>query len=322
MKDWLRSLNEYWFGYGSPVAIGVFRALIGLWALVNFAMLAWHWDAFFTDRGYFPTWMAERWAAQTNVPKFMPLMGDTSGQLALVVFGIAIVASIFTMIGLFSRISVVVLFLSALALHTRTIDLIHGGDNTLRNLLFFLMFAPSGAAFSVDRLLAVRRGTAPAELPLMSLWPQRMITFQLAIIYLMTAWLKATGNTWRDGTATYFPAHLHEFDRFPVPAFVDQQPFVMMTTYGTLALELALGTLVFAPQFRKWILILGLLMHGYIEYAYNIPLFALIICSGYVCFYRGEEVQAWWDRVAPKLQARGIPVRTRFDAKPEASHAT
>ena len=84
-------------------------------------------------------------------------------------------------------------------------------------------------------------------------------------------------------------------------------PLVTITTYGTLAVELALATLVFSKDFRKWVLLAGLILHAYIEYSMNIPLFAFTMCSLYVAFYEGDEIVAWWNR----LQAR-LPVLQRF----------
>jgi hypothetical protein len=101
-------------------------------------------------------------------------------------------------------------------------------------------------------------------------------------------------------TATWYPARLHEFDRFPVPHFVNEIPFVYFTTFGTLATELALGTLVFYRPLRKWILLAGVAMHAFIDYSMNIPLFSYLMVSLYICFYDGVEIDAW----AKKLGAR------------------
>jgi hypothetical protein len=124
------------------------------------------------------------------------------------------------------------------------------------------------------------------------------------MVYLFTAWWKFFGTYWLDGTATWYPTQMHEFQRFPLPDFLARQPFVMIETYGTLLLEIALGTLVFWKPARKWVLIGGLLMHGYIEYHFNIPMFAFIICSCYIAFYEGEEVEAWVARLKVKWEAR------------------
>ena len=78
-----------------------------------------------------------------------------------------------------------------------------------------------------------------------------------------------------------------------MPEFLERQPFLGLTTYGTLIVEVALGTLFFWKPARKWVLISGLALHAYIEYRFNIPMFAFIITSTYIAFYEGEEVERW-----------------------------
>jgi hypothetical protein len=82
---------------------------------------------------------------------------------------------------------------------------------------------------------------------------------------------------------------------------------VMATTYGTLFVELALATLVFHKPFRKWVLLAGLGLHGYIEYSMNIPLFAFVICAGYITFYSGEETKDWFLRLGGRFRPVAIP---------------
>jgi hypothetical protein len=168
-------------------------------------------------------------------------------------------------------------------------------------MLLFVAIAPSGAACSLDRLLARRRGDAPADPAEVSLWPQRMMQIQLAIVYFTTVWHKSFGEWWLNGTATWYPPQLDEFDRFPVPSFFDQQPFIMGSTYFTLLVELAMATLVFAKPLRKWVLLSGVLLHAGIEYRMNIPLFGFIMAACYLTHYEGHEIAAWWGRTKKKL---------------------
>jgi hypothetical protein len=89
---------------------------------------------------------------------------------------------------------------------------------------------------------------------------------------------------------------------------MNDMPFVKFTTYGTLATELAMATLVFYKPFRKWVLLGGLMMHGYIEYSMNIPLFSFTMCSLYIAFYEGEEVTGWAKRMGKRLQRFALRV--------------
>lgn len=171
----------------------------------------------------------------------------------------------------------------------------------------YLAIAPACAAFSLDRYFAVKAGRAPAQPPMVSLWPQRLIAYNCCLIYFTTTWAKWFGVLWKGGVATWYPARLHEFDRFPVPKFLNDFPMVYLTTYGTLAVEFALATLVWFKPLRKWVLLSGILLHGFIEYSMNIPLFGYLMTSLYLSFYEGEEIVGWWERMKARFAKKPIP---------------
>ena len=166
----------------------------------------------------------------------------------------------------------------------------------------YLAIAPSGAACSLDRVIALWKGRISSAQVMVSMWPQRLISANLALLYITTVWLKWGGNTWQDGTATYYPARLAEFFRFPEPSAINDFPMVYYTTYGTLFIEFALGTLVFFKPLRRYVLLSGVLLHAHIEYSMNIPLFSYLMVTTYLCFYDGDEVSAWASRVGSRLQ--------------------
>lgn len=317
LRGWLSGLDRYWFDRGSPVTLGVFRILMGFLAFTNFLMLSIDFDAWFTERGYVPVSLAVRkmpnLSAQTNVfgyqltlpfdvPRLSLLNGVTDTRITLLVYILTIMAALFTMFGLWTRLSTILLALGTMSIHIRNGYIIHGGDTVMRIMLMYLALSPCGKACSVDRLIGLWKGKIPKEVPRVSLWSQRLIAFNVALVYFTTFWHKMGGTLWRNGTATWYPARLHEFDRFPVPQFMNDPPMIYVTTYGTLAVELALGTLVFYKPLRKYVLLGGLLLHASIEYTMNIPLFAFVICSCYLAFYEGDEVSGWAKRVGERLR--------------------
>jgi hypothetical protein len=326
--DWLKRLDQYWFGYGSPVTLGIVRIFVGFFALANFLMVGIDFDAWFTERGYVPHAYAvvkmpdlggkmvgawSWWSLPFDIPRFslVNFFGlGTSASWMMAVYMITILAAITTTLGLWTRVSSILLALGTVTIHHRNGFILHGGDTVLRVMVLYVALAPSGASCSFDRVLALWRGKASPALPKVSLWPQRLMAYNVALVYLTTFWHKMRGDQWRNGTATWYPARLNEFDRFWVPTFFDNPPMIQFTTYGTLAVELALGTLVFFRSFRKWVLLAGLAMHAYIEYSMNIPLFAFVICSCYVAFYSGEEVADWFRRLGAKMTKFHVRVWT------------
>lgn len=303
----MKAVERWWFGFTSPVEMGVFRMLIGFWALVNQIMVGLYFDSWFTQRGFVPIEVNR--AYQGDLPRINFLGGVTDPYVTLGVYILITLAALTTCIGLWSRVSAIVLALGIITLHHRNAAILHGGDLVLRMCAIYVALSPCGKAVSVDRLIALWKGKAPAIPELVSIWPQRLVQFQIGLVYFTTVWHKAFGTYWRDGTATWYPLHLNEFDRFWLPGFMEEGFFVPITTYGTLAVELALGTVVFFKAWRKWALIGGVGLHLFIEYAMNIPLFAFLMITSYLSFYEGDEVSGWAKRVGKKWKRFAAKVR-------------
>jgi len=311
----LRSWDEYWFGYGSPVSLGVYRILLGALAVVNQLFLLSQFDSWFSDRGFTPAWMGQLWlnpmvpvAPGVSVPRIDVINGVTNDGVVLAVLVLVGLAALFTCLGIFTRVSSIVLAIGLISIHNRNPVILHGGDTVVRLGAMYLAMAPAGRACSIDRLWRLWHGRDSVALTPVSLWPQRVIAFNVALLYFTTTWLKWFGTLWRNGSATWYPNRLPEFYRFPVPQFMNEFPMVTVTTYGTLLTEFALGTLVFIRPCRKWVLLGGVMMHLYIDYSMNIPLFSYLMISTYVVFYEGTEVSAWAKRVGERFRQWRVTV--------------
>jgi hypothetical protein len=172
----------------------------------------------------------------------------------------------------------------------------------LRSAGFFLMFASSGVVLSVDaRLKRLRTGTGDESSPLISPWPQRLIQYQLAIVYLASFFWKAKGSTWWNGTALFYVLNLREIRRFPVPHFFYDVWMLRLESWFALAFELLFPLLVWFRKFRNPLLIAGLLFHLSLEYALNVPMFEWDILIAYVLFLDIGKSQ---EQVASNKSAR------------------
>lgn len=298
----MKQFNNWWFGWQTGTALGLFRIVMGFWLFLNLAMVATDFDAWFTEHGFVPLAEGQKWLE----PEFRLglLQSVTNETITATVFALTLVFSFMTMIGLWTRVSAILMAIGYVSLHHRNPIILHSGDTLMRMSVLYLAVAPCGVACSLDRLRKIWRGGGTVTpSPLISVWPQRIIQIQLAIVYGSTFWWKMYGTMWRDGTATYYPSTLHEFDRFWVPSFVEQNVYlVKFATYSTLFLEFALATLVFWKPARKWLLLGGLGMHAFIEYRYNIPLFSFVICTCYIAHYDSDEIQAWAKRLAQRVR--------------------
>lgn len=306
-----RGFDRWWFGYGSPTALGLFRILMGGLIFVNFMMLTGDWGAWFGENGFVPAWIGQAYLGTSvdtglgfALPRLDVIGGFVDPRITVAFFTLTIVVAFTTMLGLYTRISTFLLAICVVSLHHRDSLILHGGDTVIRLMAIYLAVSPSGRALSLDRLFRLRRGEEKDEKIEAPVFGQRLVQFNIALIYFTTVWAKWFGEKWLNGTATYYPARLAEFYRFPVPSFLNDFPFVYLTTYGTMIVEFSLATLVFFRPLRKYVLLGGVMLHTFIEYSMNIPLFSFLMVSCYVCHFDGEEVTAFCRRLGDRLRPR------------------
>lgn len=306
-RQWLAPVDEWLFGHGSPVSIGVFRALVGFWVFVALAMQLPFFGDWYTEYGYVPISAASRYISEyvdfygLQIPRVNVLIGVTDPNITLAVFLLTMAAAATTCLGLWSRLSSLIMAVGIVSLHHRNGLILYGADTVIRVSALYVLLSPSGAAVSLDRLIARRRGRAPDQPIPVSLWSQRLVQLQVAVTYFTSVWHKAGGHHWRDGTATYYPLQLKEFDRFWLPEIANSRVFVALGTYGTMATQLSMATLVFYRPLRRFCIVASVAMHLFIEYALNVPLFSFVMISLYVMFYDGEEFVLLWERVKARF---------------------
>jgi hypothetical protein len=293
----LRSLidawNAFFFEPQSPTPIALFRILYGVLAFATLLLMRPDWLAWYGTHAWvsFPTMHQVEPGTRINLFALFP----ASDAWAEAIFWIALASAASLTAGFFTRLSNVILFLCLTSIDQRNLFLTHGGDTFLRVTGLFLIFAPAGAAISIDRLLRVRRGAEDSGVVVpRAPWAQRMIQIELSILYLTAFFSKAQGVPWVDGTALYYVYHLDELHRFPVPALLVSPAMLKLATWAALTLELCLGTLIWIVEFRYYVLALGLLLHLSLEYSLNIPMFQWDVMSAYVLFVNPADLARSW----------------------------
>lgn len=297
--------QAFWFTPASPLPLAAFRILFGLLVLANGCLLAPDWLVWFGERGIISAEHARALGAVGPRLDVFPLLPSGDGWTFLVL-GAYMAAAIGLTLGFFTRTSAAILLVCLVSMHTRNPLILNSADNLMRIAMFILIFSPAGAALSLDRWLGAPRG----EPALVAPWTLRLLQLQLATVYLATALLKSTGETWIDGTALHYAMRVEEMARFPVPYLPDHLWAIQLGTWATLALEFALGTLVWVRPLRYPLLAGGLLLHAAIGWAMTIPLFGLLMVIMYVVFVDAADLE----RVLARAKAsarRWPPLRAR-----------
>jgi vitamin K-dependent gamma-carboxylase-like protein len=281
--------ERFFFEPQSPTPMGLFRILYGTCVTMTLILLHSEWLDWFGVHSWvtLSTMARVEPGVRLNLFTVMPQSDSWIAAFFWIFLGFAILLTI----GLWTRLSSIVVFICLASIQQRNLYILHGGDVFLRVSGFFLMFAPAGAAFSIDRLIRVRRKREGIEIEPRAPWAQRMIQFELALLYFASFLWKIKGAPWLDGTALFYVFQIHALRRFPLPGWTQQLWVLKFLTWYTLALEFSLGVLIWFRPLRYPLLVLGLLLHLGIEYSLNIPMFEWDVLTAYVLFIDPADLQ-------------------------------
>jgi hypothetical protein len=279
----LKKIDSWWFPSGNPLPLAILRCGIGVIAFFNFCLLMYYQKDFYSESGMTTSAFAEIWG---NHLIFNLLRGETLDGLVSAVFISGMVSALFMSVGLFSRLATVLTAVITLTIQHRNPFIIHSGDILLKLVLIYMCFARSGAAFSFDILW--RKKKPENSVPL---WPQRLIAFQLAVMYFGTVFEKLLSVSWREGSAMYFVLRLEAYHRFPLPEFLTLPPMTVIATYAALIIEFSMGLAVFSKKIRNVVWPFGVCLHLGIIYTMNIPLFCELTILLYVSLFSANELK-------------------------------
>lgn len=218
---------------------------------------------------------------------FSPSYEVVSG--VLIVYGISLFMSL---IGLYTRWSLIIAFICMTSLHQRNIWLLSSLEMLMRSITLLLICSPCGHSLSVDSILG-RSIPSFKKRKNWPVWALRLIQIQISVVYLWTFWHKLKGETWLDGTAVYYATRLEGLTNFSIPFLMDSIVFLKLLTWGTLIIEFSLGALIWFRPLRKPIIILGILFHLGIEYTMSIPFFEISMMALLINFFTPEELKSF-----------------------------
>lgn len=292
-RDIIRGWNTFFFAPQSPTPIALYRVFYGALNVVNLLMLRRDWLTWYGTHGFVTLATIDRVRPLRISPAIWPDFGlfpllPHTDAAVVAFYWMFLAFAICLTIGFMSRLSSIVVYVCFMSLYARNPFITNGGDQLLHLAGFFLMFAPAGAALSVDRLLRVWRGVEGPTIAPRAPWAQRMIQIQISIMYVSTVWWKTMGTTWLDGTAIYYARQSIQFRRFPVPGLTNLL-MVRLATWSALCIEGAGGTLIWLRDLRYPVLLALLALHVGLEYALNIPLFQWIVLTTLVTFVYPED---------------------------------
>jgi hypothetical protein len=162
LKSGVDAWNAFFFTPQSPVPIAVFRILHGFTVMATLVLLRPEWLTWFSPRGWvsLSTMSQVEPGARLNLFAVIP---QTDSSINVLFWFFLASAALLT-IGFMTRLNSAIVFICLASIQQRNLYILHGGDTFLRVTGFFLMFAPAGAALSLDRIVCVWRGKQGSQI--------------------------------------------------------------------------------------------------------------------------------------------------------------
>ena len=213
----------------------------------------------------------------------------TSDRALLIGWAVLLVSAIAMTVGWHSRIAALAVFVLVVSFEYRNPWIFNSGDILIRVEALILALSPCGAALSLDR----RRSTGTFwSAQIRAPWAIRLLQIELSLIYLATVRAKVDGNAWPQGTAVSYALRLQDMLILPTPHWLTANALLMnIATWGTLALELSIGILVWNKRFRPWVLAGGVMMHSMIMITIAVGFFAPAMFVLYLAFVPAGAVR-------------------------------
>jgi len=240
-----------------------------------------------------------------------------------IVHGGVLLILFFFAIGFCTRVTSVLAWLAMLSYIQRAPTTLFGMDTMMVVITLYLVIGPSGAACSVDRLLARYRArraalrlqpvaeladsSAQAAEPEPSVSANlalRLIQVHFCIIYLAAGLSKLQGPAWWGGTAVWGTMANYEFCPLRIRLYADalrtlaqnRWLWELVTTGGTvftLVFEISFAFLVWERSLRPLLIIGAVLLHLGIALCMGLVAFSIMMLTGVLAFVPSGVVRSF-----------------------------
>ncbi len=267
---WVRAKATEVFG-ADLRSLATFRIVLAVLVLVDLASRSTNFYAHYTDEGAVP--LRPLWPELQALYPWTFSLNVLSGEpfFQALVFGVAALAALGLLVGYRTRLATVVVWVMVLVIQWRNPWVLSGADQLLGLLLFWGMFLPLGAYWSVDHA----RKAAPARLSTRFLSLATVGLFmQISFMYWFTA-IEKSGPEWRaDGTALYYALSIDMYTT-PIGDYLLQFPTLLeVMTFATLGLEAFGPFLLFSP-----------VLTGPVRTGAALAFMGLTSASGWLCLW-------------------------------------
>ncbi len=263
-------------------------------------------EIFYSDAGVLPRdVMREQTWADQGFWSLHALDGSVAWQLTLM--SVQCLAALCLLAGWRTRLATILCWMLLASQDSRNLIVTNGADSIIRLLLFWSIFLPLAAVWSVDaRRRRAKGGAAKAERGWsLGSFPGACLLLQVAFVYWFSVLFKNHAVWWSEGTALRQTLELDVFAR-PAAVWLRQHPdLCRLLTHGTLALEILGPLLAFLPMWRTGFRLIAVALmvsfHAGIALCMDIGAFPWAMMAAWLVFLPS----AFWGWLGGVLRLRG-----------------
>lgn len=319
----VRGWNRFWFTPADPATYSLIR-ILGGWMLF-YTHLVWSIGLvdFFGDSAWFTPDVTNVEASHNGT--YFELIHSASALWGIHVF--ALVCMFCLTIGLFSRPAAILSAFFTLQYANRVPGATFGLDQINVLLAIYLVVGPSGARYSIDRLIARwrarRNDKAPPEVE-----PSvganigvRLIQLHMCVIYLF-AGIGKTGLTWWNGDAMWLSVASYEYQSLDMTWLAHWPLALAWLTHISIWWEMSYCVLVWPRLTRPIVVGLAVPLHMGIAIFLGMITFGLVMLIGNLAFVSPWLVRRILERTTPPAVSQSATPENTGRKPRTKKHAT
>ena len=306
LDGYIEAWDTFWFTPRLPHTLGLLRIIAGAMLFYSHLVLATDLSSFLGEQA----WINNETSRQLHDGTFgfkdlgwTYLWNVSSPTLIWMHHILTMLVTFSFTVGFLTRITApVAWFLQLMYLHRLT-GMLFGLDQIVTYSVMYLMLAPCGSCLSVDgwlrRCYSVQRAQKrwlqwllPDTSPSVSAnVATRLLQLHLCVIYLFGGLSKARGQTWWDGTATWYSVGNYEYQSIDMTWLHRYPRLFSAMTHITLFWEIFYCALVWPRLTRPIVLTMAVLVHGGIALFLGMITFGTMMIGANMIFIEPELVQ-------------------------------
>lgn len=305
----LQGWNRFWFTPVDPATLGLIRFLTGAMLLYTHAIWSLDLEGFLGADGQLPKDFSQTYHGSGFAWSY--LYWIRSASVLWIAHYVALGVLFLFTIGFQTRVTGVLSFVITVAYANRAAGSLYGLDQINGFLTLYLAVGPSGAAFSVDRLLARWRRGEGVSASIGANVSIRLIQLHMCVLYFVAGCAKLRSDEWWNGEAIWYVLANYEYQSVDLIWMGKYPLLIALLTHATVCFEVGYIALIWPKLTRPLYLFLAVGVHLTIGACIGMMTFGLIMIVANMAFLSPRLVRRlagpFWPKASVEDPTRQDP---------------